>query len=282
MASTFIDVTRSMFEAEFPAPIWQPGPLAQSEFTLDCPVKTVPGVVVRIYTSVRDATGHGSSKGADAIRILAIDTKLEEAGAKPVIVNPHNKGKKHIKRTKSWATNTRDMAREVYRLAVQRADWVKKRRIEAGIEQAPATTLPASVDDIPLQAKVDGVKSLALTLTFPTKKARRDYVRSQINSSASWQVLTLATVYAGQTEDEKASETTTEDNGIGFTGFDGEFGTSLGNQFTQKGWLSKKQMAVLPKMMVKYADQLIRVLEADGALQIVKKGGKATGEEEAF
>lgn len=273
MSKQFIHLTLADWHAEFPQ--FVEGPVKQTEVTLEHPVGDVEGLVVRVYTSIRNESGGASACGADAIRVFAIDKVLEEAGAQPVIVNPHTKGKSHIKRTKSWASNTREMAREVWKTALARVDWMHRRRVEAGVEVDPAKAKKEAEYKAKDEMFKNGVAVILCswcdaTYTFPTKKARRDTVRKLIRENVHAAVAALAIVWSGQTEDEKASETTVELNGIGFTGRDGEFGTSLGNQWKEKGFLSPKQLGFVQKMMPKYADQIIRYFESQGCMQIVK------------
>ena len=271
MSKQFVPLTLADWHAEFPQ--FVEGPLKKTEVTLEYPIEGADGLVVRVYTSIRNASGAGSSCGQDAIRVFAIDRKLEEAGAQPVIVNPHTKGKKHIKRTKSWAFNTREMAREVWKTARTRIEWLHKRRIEAGVEIDPAKAKKEEAlkkKNAEFQADVANVLCGWCDATYPTKKARRDEVRKQIHDSVHAAVAGLMIVWSGQTEDEKAMEGTVELNGIGFTGRDGEFGTSLGNQWKEKCWLSPKQLGFVQKMMPKYADQIVRYFEAQGCMKIVK------------
>lgn len=271
MSKQFIPLTLADWHAEFPQ--FTEGPVKQTEVTLEHPVGNVEGLVVRVYTSIRNESGGASACGADAIRVFAIDLKLEAAGAQPVIVNPHTKGKKHIKRTKSWASNTREMAREVWRTALTRVDWMHKRRVEAGVEVDPAKAKKEAdwkAKDEEFKQGVGDVIAVMCKATFPTKKARRDAVRKMIHDDIYAAVAALAIVWSGQTADEKAAEATYELNGIGFTGRDGEFGTSLGNQWHEKGFLSPKQLGFVQKMMPKYADQIIRYFESQGCMKIVK------------
>jgi len=97
--------------------------VSSNEVCFECPVSSVGGVVVRIYSSIAATKGQSRGKGKDAIRVLAIDTVTDRC-----VVNPHKKGKSHIKRTNSWAKNTLDMAREVYKTVAQRKTWIESIR----------------------------------------------------------------------------------------------------------------------------------------------------------
>lgn len=69
----------------------------------------------------------------------------------------------------------------------------------------------------------------------------------------------LLRIFQLQTTDEKRSEFTVEYNGIGFTGFDGNFLTSLAKQFISKKSISAKQYTFVKKSMKKYAGQLLKI-----------------------
>ncbi len=84
----------------------------------------------------------------------------------------------------------------------------------------------------------------------------------------------LIVLYARQTEDEKASEITSHKNGMGFTGTDAEFYTSLAKKVIASTYpngkrLSTKMLATLrkPHGITKYAGQLVLVSEAKNALK---------------
>ena len=69
----------------------------------------------------------------------------------------------------------------------------------------------------------------------------------------------LVVIYSLQTEDEKKAEETSEHNGVGFSGVDAKFLSSLAKQVMAKGGLSEKQMLHARKKMMKYAGQLTKV-----------------------
>lgn len=89
-----------------------------------------------------------------------------------------------------------------------------------------------------------------------TKAARVAYIRGMLGSDAAWALKGLVRIYKNQTEDEKKSETTRHENGIGFTSADGHLMTSFAKQFIARGTLSPKQMYLVHKNMPKYARQL--------------------------
>ncbi len=69
----------------------------------------------------------------------------------------------------------------------------------------------------------------------------------------------LVKLWERQTEDEKATRTTNEYNRMGFNGFDADILSSFAEQFQEKGWLSKKQLELARKKIMKYAKQLCEI-----------------------
>lgn len=66
-------------------------------------------------------------------------------------------------------------------------------------------------------------------------------------------------IYQLQTISEQIAKYTTENNGVGFTGFDSEFLTSLAKQFINSGSLTITQFVYVKKSMKKYARQLLKI-----------------------
>ena len=73
----------------------------------------------------------------------------------------------------------------------------------------------------------------------------------------------LVALLAKQTEAEQDAEQTSESNGIGFNGVDAPFLTSLAKQFSSKGFLSEKQVAMARKAIRKYSGQLTRIANGE-------------------
>lgn len=57
----------------------------------------------------------------------------------------------------------------------------------------------------------------------------------------------LVGLYNRQTADEQELETTSHDNGVGFTGVDGKIGASMAKFYIRTGVLSQKQIAFWQK-----------------------------------
>jgi len=91
-----------------------------------------------------------------------------------------------------------------------------------------------------------------------TKKAKVAFLKSKLATDDAWALRGLRTVFRQQTEHEKAVGKTEEDNGVGFSGLDAEFLTSLATQFEKRGFLTPKQMTHVHRKMPKYAAQLLR------------------------
>jgi hypothetical protein len=80
----------------------------------------------------------------------------------------------------------------------------------------------------------------------------------------------VVAIYKRQTESEQANQTTSVDNGMGFTGADAYILSSFAVQIG-RGWtLSPKQRALAVKKMPKYWKQLIEVAEDNDVLKAAK------------
>lgn len=96
-----------------------------------------------------------------------------------------------------------------------------------------------------------------------TKKDTITFVKNQLATNKLWAVKALVRIYQeNQTSDEQVRKVTSEDNGIGFTGVDAEFLSSLAEQYLRRGNLSDKQMIFVFKKMPKYAGQVIKMSDA--------------------
>lgn len=105
-----------------------------------------------------------------------------------------------------------------------------------------------------------------------TKKNTQLYVKEMLRTNKAWALRGLVRIFQeNQTFEEQSHESTIVDNGIGFTGADGEFLSSIAKQVTTRKFVSDKQMAIVHKKMPKYWKQIIEM--ADGAKlnsQVVK------------
>lgn len=81
----------------------------------------------------------------------------------------------------------------------------------------------------------------------------------------------LVAIYNNQTDEEQSSERTYYDNGIGFSGIDGEILSSFAKQLLKRGSLSEKQMVILRKKMKKYWKQLVAIAIENGKNPVVSQ-----------
>jgi len=104
-----------------------------------------------------------------------------------------------------------------------------------------------------------------------TKQNITSFVRQQLATKKEWALKALVRIYTeNQTDAEKSVEDTVEDNGIGFTGTDGTFMSSLAKQYIQKGYLSDKQMVFVFKRMPKYHKQVVAMSDASKLTAMVE------------
>ena len=94
-----------------------------------------------------------------------------------------------------------------------------------------------------------------------TKTAKTDYIRGKLQDNETWAIRGLVTIYKYQTMEEQNIGATVDHNGVGFSGVDSEILSSFAEQVNRGRNLSTKQVAILHKLMPKYAKQLMRVSE---------------------
>jgi len=93
-----------------------------------------------------------------------------------------------------------------------------------------------------------------------TKKNTVSFVKNQLGTNKVWALKALVRIFQeNQTNDEQTEGVTRHDNGIGFSGCDAEFLSSLAKQYLQRGSLSDKQMGFVFRKMPKYAGQVIKM-----------------------
>lgn len=91
-----------------------------------------------------------------------------------------------------------------------------------------------------------------------TKANITSHVKNMLATNQAWAVRAMVRIYTeNQTAQEQAAGMVVEDNGIGFTGTDGVFLSSLAQQYIAKNFLSEKQMVFVMKKMSKYHKQVI-------------------------
>jgi len=88
----------------------------------------------------------------------------------------------------------------------------------------------------------------------------------KLATSHRWAIRAIEVLYEYQTPDEKQGMHTDELNGVGFSQFDSEILSSFAEQLKAGRQLSFRQIEVAQKLMPKYAGQLVRIVEANGAV----------------
>ena len=99
-------------------------------------------------------------------------------------------------------------------------------------------------------------KSCYCTGVKVNKSLIKRYFKAHLTISPKWAITGLLVIYDRQTADEKATDNTSENNSVGFSGVDAEFLSSLAKQVRAGRTLSPKQMSFLFKKMPKYWEQL--------------------------
>lgn len=97
-----------------------------------------------------------------------------------------------------------------------------------------------------------------------TKKNCMEFLRYKLATDAKWNRRAIQRIFENQTIDEQESAETVKLNGIGFTGLDAKFMTSLVRSMEKfDGSLSPKQQQVAFRMMPKYARQILNLCNID-------------------
>ena len=95
---------------------------------------------------------------------------------------------------------------------------------------------------------------------------KKEEIRELLETNDRAVVRGIVVIYSLQTEDERKTAETMEHNGVGFSGLDAQFLSSLAKQILERGWLTEKQMVYARKKILKYAGQLTKV--ANGKLKV--------------
>ncbi len=96
-----------------------------------------------------------------------------------------------------------------------------------------------------------------------TKKDQISFLREMLASDIRWALKGLVTIYEYQTASEQECGHTSDHNGVGFTGVDGEILSSFAEQVKKNRFKgSTKQLDILYKKMPKYAKQLNTIAQS--------------------
>jgi hypothetical protein len=96
-----------------------------------------------------------------------------------------------------------------------------------------------------------------------TKSKIREFIKYKLSNDQKWSEKALLKIFEFQTKEEKSMEQTTDHNGVGFTGIDGELLSSFAKQLERRGYLSPKQLNILFKKMPKYWAQIIKISDKE-------------------
>lgn len=99
----------------------------------------------------------------------------------------------------------------------------------------------------------------------------KDYIKSQLATNPAWAIKGLVKIYTLQTADEQASDRTSHDNGVGFSGVDAAILSSFAKQVNSGRNLSPKQMAIVYKKMPRYWKQIAGFIPSDKMDAMVAK-----------
>ena len=103
------------------------------------------------------------------------------------------------------------------------------------------------------------------------KTITKDFIKNQLATNPTWAVKALVKIYERQTIDEQNSQTTKENNGIGFNGLDANILSSFAEQVNKGRNLSVKQMTIVYKKMPRYWKQVASLIPADKLTEIENK-----------
>lgn len=97
-----------------------------------------------------------------------------------------------------------------------------------------------------------------------------EIVRGKLAMNQQWAIKAMVRIYdENQTTEEKQSQDTIHDNGIGFSGADSFILSSFSEQVKAGRNMSDKQMAIIFKKMKKYATQVIAFIPEDRQLKLL-------------
>lgn len=86
----------------------------------------------------------------------------------------------------------------------------------------------------------------------------KEEIVNLLNTNDKFVCHSLMVLYSFQTADEKVYGEANCINGAGFNGTDAKILTSFAEFYNEKGFLSRKQMEIAKKRIVKYAGQLVK------------------------
>ena len=91
------------------------------------------------------------------------------------------------------------------------------------------------------------------------KKWTKEEIRFNMETDNKWLFRGLIAIYNRQTQDEKNEAITVHENGVGFGGADANILSSFAKQYGERGFLTKNQIDICRKKMLKYSGQLAKI-----------------------
>lgn len=88
---------------------------------------------------------------------------------------------------------------------------------------------------------------------------KKEEIKDLIENRNDAVIRGMLRIYDLQTESEKVFGDTHENNGIGFSGVDGDIMSSFVKFYNKTGFLTFKQIKIARKKMLKYAGQLTKI-----------------------
>lgn len=200
-------------------------------------------VNIKVWSSL-GANGQARKKGSDAIRVCATLTKA--SGQTVGYIKSVR-----VHRVEGWRDNLTARITTVTAEAQKRIDDFKAKY---GYDKPKQTSTKYPALSVP-----------AMPAELKTKKARIEWLRETIKTNVAMAYEVLTTIFDMQTAEEQASDMTVEHNGVGFSGTDAEFLSSVAKQLIGKqekygkdtAYLSAKQTEYVQKIMPKYARQYL-------------------------
>jgi len=106
------------------------------------------------------------------------------------------------------------------------------------------------------------IKKPVLMTSKTNQVIDKAFIVKMLTENNAWLYRGLVSIYNCQTADEQAADVTSHDNGIGFSGADAQFLSSLAKQVIRRGFLTPTQLTFARSKMKKYAGQLLRIAES--------------------
>ena len=87
----------------------------------------------------------------------------------------------------------------------------------------------------------------------------KDEIKDLLRNNDSAIIRGLKALYNLQTKIEQNTNSTQENNGVGFNGADASILSDFAKQYIERNFLSKKQLDITRTKILKYAGQLARI-----------------------